>query len=398
MRRWLGAVHPALLVAVVAVATVLTVVVGLAVTGGSGDGAGHDATGTPARSGHPSRSTAAAPGAVPAGFEVGVSHGQHSIDPGMDEDANARALAVLRTLGPVQNEYIMGWGPQNPEPSPGKYDWGGLDDRMALVKQSGGLPVLTLAAAPDWMKGGKAGKTDWGTLAVAPTPAHYDDFAALAVAIATRYPQVRYFQVWDAMVGFWSDTTNAWDAKAYTTFYNTVYDALKKHDPALHVGGPGTPLDVWHHPGADQRSTVRGAWGTADQRGLTALEYWLAHKHGAQFLTVGTDATTKDGNHPAAGTGAQRYRALGEWLAKRTDLPLWWARIDASVRKGDPATTPDALRTTLTAMRDGGARVALFEGPQCADEGYPCVWTATDDAAGGRQTSLAPVLADFRAR
>jgi hypothetical protein len=200
------------------------------------------------------------------------------------------------------------------------------------------------------------------------------------------------------MVGFWSDSANGWDAASYTAFYNTVYDALKKHDPALNVGGPGTPLDVWRHPGPDQRSSVRGAWGTADQRGLAAVEYWLAHKHGAQFLTVGSDATTKDGDHPATARGAGRYRALGAWLAARTDLPLWWTRIDASLREGDPATTPGALRTTLTAMRDGGARVALFESPQCADEGYPCAWTATDDPDGGRPTSLAPVLADFRAR
>ncbi|GAA3517233.1 hypothetical protein [Actinocatenispora rupis] len=393
MRRWLGTVHPALLAAVVAVVTVLTVVVGLALTGPSGAGGDH-----PKPSGTPKAHGSAAPGGLPAGFEVGVSHGQHSIDPGMDEDANARAMTLLRRLGPVQNEYVMGWGPQNPEPSPGKYDWESLDGRMALIGRSGGLPVVTLAAAPDWMKGGKAGRTDWNTLAVAPTPAHYADFARLAVAVATRYPQVRYFQVWDAMLGFWSDADNRWDATAYTTFYNTVYDALKKHDPTLNVGGPGTPLDVWHHPNSDQRSAVRGGWGTADQRGLTAVEYWLAHKHGAQFLTVGVDATTKDGYHPPADQGAQRYTALGAWLKQRTDLPLWWANVDASVRKGSPAATPDSLRTTLTGMKDGGARVALFHGPQCDGGDFPCAWTATDTADGGRPTPVTPVLTDFSAR
>lgn len=389
MRRWLGPVHPGLLAAVAVGVAVLTLVVGLALTGGLGG----DPAGGTAPSATPSATTS---GALPAGFEVGVSHGQHSIDPGMDTAANARALRVLRRLGPVQNEYLMGWGPDNPEPRPGRYEWDGLDARMALIRRSGGLPVITLAAAPDWMKGGTSGATDWDTLDVAPRPEHYDDFAALAVAVAKRYPQVRYFQVWDAMVGFWDDDTNDWDARGYTAFYNTVYDALKEYDPKLRVGGPGTPLDSWRHPGSDQLSPVRGGWGTVDRRGLRAMEYWLAHKHGAQFLTVGADATTKDGTHAAG--AAQRYRTIGEWLAARTDLPVWWSHLDASVRAGSPATTPDALRTTLTAMRDGGARVALFDGPQCDGKSYPCVWTATDRADGGRPTPLTPVLADFRAR
>ncbi|GAA2924093.1 hypothetical protein GCM10020221_20110 [Streptomyces thioluteus] len=42
----------------------------------------------------------------------------------------------------------MGWGAENPEPAPGRYDFESLDERVALMRATGAVPVLTCAAPP----------------------------------------------------------------------------------------------------------------------------------------------------------------------------------------------------------------------------------------------------------
>ena len=93
-----------------------------------------------------------------------------------------------------QNQHIMGWGGGNPEPSPGEYDWESLDRRVDLMRRTGARMVITLCCAPDWMKGGEPGETDWSNLEVAPLPEHYGDFAELCAKVAERYPDVEAFQ------------------------------------------------------------------------------------------------------------------------------------------------------------------------------------------------------------
>src|SRR5690606_19338400 len=116
--------------------------------------------------------------------------GEYSIDEWSHPEASASARAVLSATATYQNQHIYGWGAMNPEPSPGQFDWSSLDRRMELIRSTGGTPVITLCCAPDWMKGGRPGETDWARLHEAPDREHYDDFAALAAAVARRYPDV----------------------------------------------------------------------------------------------------------------------------------------------------------------------------------------------------------------
>ena len=60
----------------------------------------------------------------------------------------------------------MGFRGGNPEPSPGEYDWTSLDWRVEMMRRTGARIVITLCCAPDWMKGGEPGETNWDNIAV----------------------------------------------------------------------------------------------------------------------------------------------------------------------------------------------------------------------------------------
>jgi hypothetical protein len=275
------------------------------------------------------------------------------------EPADAKELS---RAGPLVNVHIMGFGVDNPMPAPGQYDWSTLDARMDLVRDSGATPVITLCCSPDWMKGGRPGETDWNQLETAPTAAHYRDFAALSVAVAERYPDVRYFLVWNEMKGFYRVDLNRWDQESYTAFYNTVYTALKKHDPGLSVGGPYVVLENWSHPdAASHASTVTGPWGVVDQRSLDAVEYWLDHAAGADFVTVdGGDSTVDKGVPADPVKAAEFFAAIGRWLRARTNLPVWWAEWYAETSSSDRSARTAVLRNAVTVMRREHAAVALL--------------------------------------
>ncbi|HEY6596559.1 MAG TPA: hypothetical protein VI011_20995 [Asanoa sp.] len=333
-------------------------------------------------------------------LDVGVTHTQYSLDPWGSAKALGVARTVLTATATYQNQHIFGWGTLNPEPSPGVYDWSSLDRRMALIRSTGGIPVLTLCCAPDWMKGGRAGETDWNRLHEAPRPEHYPDFAALAVAVARRYPDVRHFVVWNELKGFWDDTRNRWDYESYTIFYNTVYDALKAYDRTLAVGGPYVVVDTWADREAGGRpSTLSGECGTVDRRSLDALEYWLLHKNGADFVAIDGGAVTRDGGPVASGVVQSAiFGAITRWLRERTRLPIWWSEFH--IGRGGPEDQPmlsAAVVGALLYMVEEKASVALYWQPQhpadTAAERPPTLWGPTELAGGGQPTVLAEALA-----
>ena len=175
----------------------------------------------------------------PTKMELGVTHTQDSLDDSEPDAARARGVKILSNDAAIwQNIHLMGFGTLNPEPSPGEFDWGSLDQRMDLVKETGGKAMLTLCCSPDWMKGGPDGETDWDKLERAPLPEHYADFAKLAAAAVQRYPQVGRVLVWNELKGFYSDQENRWDYEGYTALYNEVFKAVKAVRPDVQVGGP----------------------------------------------------------------------------------------------------------------------------------------------------------------
>ncbi|WP_433501047.1 xylan 1,4-beta-xylosidase [Sphaerimonospora sp. CA-214678] len=256
----------------------------------------------------------------------GLTHTQYT----PVEDAPEIAGPAERALGAqslVQNQHIMGFGADNPEPRPGIFDFASLDARVKLMAETGGAPVITLCCAPDWMKGGHPGKTDWSLIEMAPRQRHFDDFAALAAAVARRYPHVRRYIVWNEFKGLWDNGRGEWNAIAYTDLYNRVYDALKAVDPGIQVGGPYIPVDSYAGD-SPSPSDVRGPWGSVDGRALKAVDYWLRHKRGADFVVVDGGSVPRDGVQRPDEFGALgKFGAMTRWLRERSGLPVWWAEF-----------------------------------------------------------------------
>ncbi len=305
----------------------------------------------------------------------GITHTQYSAD--NEGEGVAGGLArVLRQVPMLQNQHIMGFGADNPEPSPGRYEWRTLDSRVTLMDRSAGLPVITLCCAPDWMKGGPAGETDWNHLTDAPTREHFDDFAKLAAEVAKRYPHIRYYMVWNEFKGFYDVDTRRPDAEAYTELYNKVYSALKQVNPDIQVGGPYIPINS-HKEGPDRR--IRGPWGVVDPRSLDAVEYWLENKKGADFIVVdGASVTEEHVQIPDEFGAVGKFGAITRWLREKSgNLPVWWAEWYITPEETQ-WEEPHRLAVQAVSMMEfatSGAATALYWSPQRKSGDCPgCLW------------------------
>lgn len=337
----------------------------------------------PRPSGEPSATPSAAPGTEPPPAEPppvakdwprwGFTHTQYSVD---NETMTAAegVTRAFRRAPMLQNQHIMGFGASNPEPSPGRYDWRSLDSRLQVIDRSGGLPVITLCCAPDWMKGGRPGETDWNRLTEAPLPEHYDDFAKLAAEVAKRYPHVRHYLVWNEFKGFYRHGRP--DAEAYTALYNKVYAALKEVDPDIQVGGPYLPINS-HTDGPDRR--LRGPWGVVDGATLDALEYWLEHKAGADFIVVdGASVTEEHDLLPDEFGALAKFDAVTRWLREKSgNLPVWWAEwyVEPEEERWDERHRLAVQTVAMMEFARSGAATALYWSPQRQGGACPgCLW------------------------
>ncbi|MFJ2817700.1 xylan 1,4-beta-xylosidase [Streptomyces sp. NPDC087294] len=354
------------------------------------------------------------PGSPPGGDrpEVGwgFTHTQYSADDG-DDAATARVEQRVKGVGGLpQDQAMMGWGADNPEPVKGRYDFGAMDQRVDFIRRSGGIPVVTLCCSPDWMKGGTSGvdHTDWSQAALerAPLPEHYADFAALAATVAKRYPDVRHFIVWNEFKGFWNDARSRWDYEGYTRLYNLVYKALKKVDKNIMVGGPYLVMDSLDPRSSDASPTFKGSWGAMDQRVLDAFSYWNRHKAGADFVVVdGSSYTNDDELLPDEFAATDKFTAVGDWVRARTgDLPLWWSEYYVEPADGDDErrgwseTRRVAVQAAgLIAMVKGGATSGFYWNPEKkkGTDCPGCLWTPTYDADGGRELPLFGLVSRF---
>ncbi len=339
----------------------------------------------------------------------GFTHTQYSADAGSGT-AVERVEERLGERPLPQIQHIMGWGAGNPEPVEGRYDFEEMDRRIDFVRATGGTPVVTLCCAPDWMKGGRPGadRTDWSQAALetAPEPEHFADYAELAATVAKRYPDVRHFIVWNEFKGFWNDAEARWDYEGYTELYNLVHKALKKVDEDIMVGGPYLVMDsVDPRQKQDASTSLKGPWGSLDQRVLDAFDYWNENKVGADFVVVdGSSYTRDDELVPDEFAASDKFTAVSRWVRERSgDLPLWWAEYyvepaDADDnRHGWSENRRVAVQASgLMAMAKGGATSGFYWNPEEKTGECPgCLWTPTDKKDGGEELPMYGLLSRF---
>jgi Glycosyl hydrolases family 39 len=334
------------------------------------------------------------------GLTLGVTHTQRTVQLAHPDDAVARVRDALAAIGPLQNQHLMGWGTLNPEPSPGDYRFETLDERIEMITALGGEPVLTLCCAPDWMKGGTAGATDWSRIEVAPDPEHFDDFAELAQVVAQRYPQVRHFLVWNEMKGFFDEEANDWDAAGYTDLYNRVFEAVKEVRPDALIGGPYVVFDSWSSAEATSHpSAISGPWGVLDQRPLDVVDHWLENAVGADFIVVDAATTTRDrGLTTTDFEAVEKLAAVTGWVRSRTDLPVWWAELypetdDPTSPAGDARRAAVMTEALISVARAGADTALVWQPREGSDLDSAAVFTDSSTSEGGRPLPLATMLA-----
>ncbi len=298
------------------------------------------ATPSPATKGQPTQSPSASFATSDIIIQKSVASTSHFLpgasfiqnDTHLDDPSEIKQMS--EGLGYL-NVFIYGWGTDDPEPEPGQYDWSTLDQRINIMRQTNATKIISLCCAPDWMKPDS-------NIETAPTPDHYQDFANLAKQVAQRYPDVKYFQVWNELKGF------SENEQGYMDMYNLVYKAVKAVRPDAIVGGPyiGVGPDVFQQP-------------------HNVIEQWLANKAGGEIIVVdgGYDSTSAQEDFE----NARFYSDFGKWLRSRPGgdkLPFGWAEwYPGTVQAWDDADHFNATMTNaMIQTLQGGASYALMWG------------------------------------
>ncbi|NOK63665.1 MAG: hypothetical protein GFH27_549379n8 [Chloroflexi bacterium AL-W] len=318
-------------------------------------------------------------------MKLGATHTRHTLNVADGQpEAVMQARSILASVAQYQNQHIMGWGALNPNPAPGEYDWSSLDARINIIREMGAEPVITLCCAPDWMKGGKAGTTDWDKLTWAPFPTHYDDFAQLSAEVAQRYPDVKYFQVWNEMKGFWSKENQNWDYFAYTKLYNKVYDAVKEVRPDAQIGGLYMVIEG--------TGSHKGGWPTETPiraRQWEVINHWVEHQHGADFIILDRGLIDNHDDHPYTVDEQMQltpmFGKVIQQIRTRTDLPIWWGEWYTG---GEGQVAATIATSVLYHMLVNGSSMALLWNPMEVGESGHALFADVRDTNGGQPTDF----------
>jgi hypothetical protein len=367
-------------------------------------------------------------------FSPGITHVDQGLDypqGNNDLDAIDKAKALIKQAFPYENTAIMAWGAPDPWPDPSQAEptnWHYLDNRLKLITSTGGIPVLTLSEAPWWMKGQLQadGTTrpltaadEWSDIGYGSRilDNKMNDWLHLVQRVAERYMappyNVRYFQVWNELKGYYNPGTNAYDyntspgnpdqptaTHGYTYMYNQVYNRLMQVANELHigkdsvkVGGPYVVMDTWSSPNQSQLSTIRKAYGIYDERSVDVVLYWLQHKVGAGFITLDSGNSNKDNvNNADPFTSSERFADMTQWLRSldptrypgATTLPVWFAEWYATPYGNTPNNDyNNAIKAyAIVKFIQAGGSVALSWGWASNGSSDTNIWTATQEGGG----------------
>ena len=379
-------------------------------------------------------------------FSPGITHVDQGLDyPQGNNNLSAinKAKSLIKQAFPYEDTAIMAWGAPDPWPDPSQAEptnWQYLDNRLNLITSTGGIPVLTLSEAPWWMKGQLQAN---GTTRLLTAADEWSDIGYgsrildnqmgawlhLVQRVAERYMappyNVRYFQVWNELKGYYNPGTNAYDYNAspgnpdeptathgYTYMYNQVYKQLMQVANELHIakdsikaGGPYVVMDTWSSPNQSQLSTISKAYGIYDERSIDVVLYWLQHKIGAGFITLDSGNSNRDNvNNADPFTSSERFADMTQWLRSldptrypgATTLPVWFAEWYATPYGNTPNNDyNNAIKTyAMIKFLQAGGSVAFSWGWAKNGPSDTNIWTAATQPDGGQPL---PVYYSYKA-
>jgi hypothetical protein len=315
-------------------------------------------------------------------FNIGVTHTQPKWEDG-NPAAVARAKSLLANGLKFQNQHLMDWGTENPEPKRGVYDWTSLDKRVALMRSTGATLVITLCTAPGWMKTSgedfprQTGPDSWADDRVADN--HVEDFAELCRKVVLRYPDVKYFQIWNEYKGYWDRAADNWDFVRFTNFYNRVYDAIKSTRRDAQMGGPYYPFDG------------------PKPKDWPVIDYWFQHKHGADFVcfdgwVAGYPPTRARDEEAKKMTLTDYFGTIATQFRSRTKLPIWISEFYGGWSSNPQFTAANHASCYLHALESGVSAVLLWD---AEEQKWNYLFTSTKTAEGGQASPHYQVVKIF---
>lgn len=272
-------------------------------------------------------------------LKLGITHTSLAIDSStgtgtlsVKAASAARAAALLQGVPKINNIHLDGFGANNPQLNAnGAYNWTSLDARQEAIRPLGGDMCLTLCSAPGYMQAGGTNGTATD-VSKRVEPQYNNAYADLCVAALlhakANNQSFKYVQVWNEFKGYYDSSITqygGWDVASYTSLYNTVYDKIKATAGLEDVKVGGLYFQVSGSGSKDlYGNSGTGTWQPFDTRfpqfdkDEAIVEYWLQHKHGADFMTI--DRGLIDSHDPNSYTPDQRIQLAGAYARTLSEL------------------------------------------------------------------------------
>ena len=366
-----------------------------------------------------------------------------------NQDHSATTKAILASVSDINNSHIIGFGANNPIQTVegGAYDFTYLDSIFGYPTPNAGYfpsskkMCVTLCGSPPYMRQPRAGAqysapNPMGTPLTGLydfEPVHWSqagNFASMAAAIVTRYPQITDIHWWNEAKGYYFNTAAAGSVivppgsglpartggnrnwiEGMTDCFNQVRTACKTARSTIRVNGPYLVCRSYTAtPSSDLANGVypmslNGPWGYADKKILLDVMYFLENCVGLDVLIMDVKTSTNDLGDVAAyqWTGHQKLIDWQAWLrqlatydstkygravANAATLNFWFAeaysRIPSAVAF-TPATHNQAVATDAWTLCNYVYHCDIECWMRWAPEG---ITNASGDAAAAHSISL----------
>ncbi len=146
------------------------------------------------------------------------------------------------------------------QPSPGEYNWRGLDRYVSAAQSHGVLAMYTFGQTPQWASSEPRAKCLHGPIGCAAPPARIEDWKSHISAVVARYKgRIRFYELWNE-----PNDPNRWSG-SYADMLKLAkeaYTVIKSIDPNAIVltPGPAAGRKGAHLPMRGMTSHIQATW------------------------------------------------------------------------------------------------------------------------------------------